>query len=459
MRSGPIEEFAVTGDDGETRRALHGSPAAAAPAGAGHTRTSRGAPWRGALPWMGIAVLLVLAAVAVAPARPPEVYPWGQVADVTSRPEPAWVAEPGEGTLRTALLADGVLITVSTGGVQGISLQDGAREWSQALDRPRCTSNGQNLVCVEPGTRVLDLAPQTGLIVAERALPQVQLATREAGDLYAITGGQEPQLQRFTGTEPVWSVPVDDIELNTPVGRDLTVIAGHVLTNAVTAVLPRHNGSAAGSVVDAESGTPVGAEQGRGGATVRRLTADMWTSAGAGTAAVYVRGESEPHLTAAAGASIGYDAQWDAAQQLRTGPDGSIGVFDTGADTWLWQGGGPQWPLARVDGVLIGMQSSPALHVVGRASATGEVLWTIEDRIAQCPCLADGHTLVASLAGGSAAEGGWSLGRAELLGIDARSGEVVWRLQAQSHWTELLTDGAHLVAIDPPRVRAWDLGQ
>ncbi len=398
--------------------------------------------------------MLVLLGVLVAPAREAGPSPWGRVPDATAPPVQAWQFQPEEGGLRSALLADGVLVVTTTRGLVGLDPATGLQRWARDLDWPRCTSTGPSLVCVPRGSVVLDLDPATGLTVAETTVPDVQLAARHGGDLYTITDGRSPQLQKRQGGEPVWSIELAPPTPSVGHGHDLTVIAGHVLTDwSSVADQPTY---AAAAAVDARTGTPVGSADDP--VMVRRVAPGVWTATTAHTGFRYVRGQDEPQPIAPVARSVGYDADWQGTDRLRVGRDGRVAVKDTATGTWRWQGGGPDVALARLDGVLVGLLYESAPHLQAWDTTSGEVLWQRAETIAGCSCLADAHTLVLVTNPVTGGEHGFGVGLPRLTALDARTGSVVWQLEELLSTPDVLTDGEHLVLVTTSGITGWDLG-
>lgn len=373
---------------------------------------------------------------------------------MTTPPEQVWTFQPDEGGLRSTLLVGDVLVVSTTHGLVGLDPASGSEQWRRALDWPRCTSNGTSLVCVPRGSTVLDLDPATGLTLTEQTVPDVQLAARHGEDLYVITDGGPIELQRLVGGDPVWSTRLAAPTLSVPHGNTLAVIAGHVLTDwASVADQPTY---AAAAALDARTGTSVGSPDDP--VLVHQVAPGVWTATTSVHGFRYVRGQEEPAAITPAARSVGYDDDRQGTDQLRTGADGGVGIHDTTAGTWRWQQGGPAVALARLDGVLVGLDVDPVPQLQARDVATGELLWQQEDTIAQCPCLADEHTLVVTASALAPAEHGFGVALPRLTALDARTGAVRWQLDELTSTPEVLTDGSHLIVTTPVAVTGWQLG-
>jgi len=398
--------------------------------------------------------VLVLLGVLAAPARAPEVSPWQRLADVTTPPEQVWTYRPEEGGLRSALLAGGRLVVSTTHGLVGLDPASGAQRWSHALAWPRCTSDGEDLVCVPRGSTVLDLDPATGATVAEQTVADAQLATRQGEDLYVITDDGSLELHRLTAGEQVWSTRLAEPSLSITHGDQLAVIAGTVLTDwSSVADQPTY---AAAAALDAQTGTSVGSADDP--LLVHQVAPGAWTATTTATGSRYLREEERPAPIDPAARSVGYDEDWQGTDDLRTGPDGNVAVFDTTSDSWRWQTDGPGVALARLDGVLVGLGFEPAPHLRAQDAATGELLWQHEHTTGECPCLADEHTLVLVTSSVTAGEQGFAVDRPRLTALDARTGAVHWQLDELTRIPQVLTDGEHLIVVTPQAITGFRLG-
>ena len=466
----PFTEFTL--DDG------HGQPEG--PGGTGRRASDPARPavaptgpdgWRAALPWVGCAVVLVLIGVLSSPPRPSQVGPWGRVDDLTSAPAAAWSVSPTDGPVQSALIADGMLITVRESDIQGRDPRTGAVVWAQESREARCSTDGAGLLCVDADARVLELDPSSGEVTT-RQIPDAVLATRADGDLFVLTGGQRPALQRFSGEHVLWHTPVRLERGDAPFGVELTVLAGHVLTTRATAAEGPVDGH--GSAYDARTGAwfSDGAPH-----SVQAAGPGAWQLMGDGGGQLFVRGADQPQQLA--GVPLGYDDVWDGTEQVTvrvaessgaessgaagTGGEAAgavqTGVLDTDSGEWHWSTEQPMTPVARLDGVLIARTSANDLAATqGRDTATGEVLWQRAEAWLRCPCLADESTLVAIEVGFAPATLTRSAAYEDLIALDAGTGEERWQLDLPGETFAVLSDGEHLIAVAPAAVQGWDLG-
>lgn len=446
----PFTEFTL--DDGE------GQPDSPGATGRGASGTARPAVaptgpdgWRTALPWVSRAVVLILIGVLAAPPRPPEVSPWGRVDDLSTAPQAAWSVAPTDGPVQSALIADGMLITVRADDIQGREPRTGAVVWTEEASDARCSTDGTNLVCVDADSRVLELDPDSGAVTT-RQLPDAVLATRSDGDLFVLTAGERPAVQRISGEQTIWSTRVQIDRGSAPFGVELTVLAGHVLTTrAISAQAPPESH---GSAYDAATGEWVsdGAPH-----NVRRAGPGAWQLMGADGGLLFVRGSARPQQLAHV--PLGYDDDWEGPEQVAVRGAESSGVLDTASGQWRWQTDAPLTPVARLAGMLISRtsaQGAPASQ--GRDAGTGEVLWERPESWLRCPCLADESTLAAIEVAFSVADGAITTsGEEDLIALDAGTGEVRWQLDLPGETFAVLSDGEHLIAVAPAAVRAWEL--
>lgn len=445
----PFTEFTLGDGDPDDHDETQGSAT-----DSGHAASPPAGPngWRAILPWVGCAVVLVLLGVLLAPSRPPEVSPWGQVADLTTEPEAAWSIAPTDGAIRSALIADGMLITVRAEDIQGREPGTGAVVWTEEASDARCTTDGTSLTCVDADSRVLQLDPASG-DGTTREIPEALLATRAEGDLFVLTAGEQPAVQRLSGEQTVWSTRVHLDRGSAPYGVELTVLAGHVLTTRATAAAGPREGH--GSAYDAATGEWLaeGAPH-----NVTSAGPGVWQLMGADGGRLFVRGADGPQQLAHV--PLGFDDAWSGPEQVAFRPEPSSGVLDVSSGEWRWQTDEPLNPIARLTDVLISRtsaQGAPAIQ--GRDAGTGEVLWQRAETWLRCPCLADESTLAAFQVAFSVTDGALTTSGDEVLvGVDAGTGELRWQLDLPGETFTVLTDGDHLIAVSPQVVRGWDLG-
>lgn len=455
----PQMEFALddgargTGDNAPGPGA--GAPAPPAPHG-----------WRAVLPWASCAVALILIGVLTAPPRPAEVGPWGRVDDLTTEPRAAWSMGAADGEVRSALIADGMLITVRDADIQGRDPDTGAVVWAEEVRDARCSTDGTALTCVDADSRVLELDPVSGEGTT-REIPDAVLATRADGDLFVLAGGERPALQRLSGEQSVWSTRVHLDRGSAPFGVELTVLAGHVLTTRATAAAGPRDGH--GSAYDAATGEWLaeGAPH-----SLTPAGPGVWQLMGAEGGLLFVRGGDGPqdlaHLP------LGYDDAWDRPEQVAlrgaetsggetTGAAASraleTGVLDTATGEWLWSTEEPMVPVARVDGAVVANTSTGDLSAAqGWDAATGEVLWQRAEAWLRCPCLADASTLVAVEVGFAPATLARPAAYEDLIALDAGTGEERWQLDLPAETFAVLADGEHLITVAPMVLQGWNLG-
>ncbi|WP_147918699.1 PQQ-binding-like beta-propeller repeat protein [Ruania zhangjianzhongii] len=454
----PLIEFAL--DDG-----AHGAGDDSPGPGAGRERRAPAPPGperrRAVLPWVGCAVVLILVGVLTAPPRPSEVGPWGRVDDLTTDPQAAWSMGAAGGEIRSALIADGMLITVRESDIQGRDPSTGEVQWAEEADAARCNTDGTALVCVDADSRVLELDADTGTATT-REIPDALLATRAEGGLFVLTTGERPALQRFADGHSLWSTPVHIDRGPVPFGEELTVLAGHVLTTSATPAGERAESH--GSAYDARTGEWLG----EGGPHhLAQAGPGAWQLTGSDGGRLFVRGADQPQQLAHV--RLGYDDAWDGPDQVAISGAGAAsaqedegrggGVLDTENGRWRWSTEEPMVPVARVDGVVVADTSAAGLSAVqGRDAATGEVLWQRAETWLRCPCLADESTLVAVEVGFAPATLTRSAEYEDLIAVDAGTGEQRWQVDLSGETFAILTDGEHLITVAPTVLQGWNLG-
>jgi len=464
VSTGPLEEFTVAGGDGSDGGAdgpaagLPGS-AAGGPLGGGAgdpERPQDRRPWRGPLPWVGCAVVILLLGLALAgPLRTP-VGPWGQVADATSTPQHAWTLEPAE-DLRSVHMVGGVLVTTSEQTVRGLDPASGDQLWQVADIGGQCTSDTSTLLCTDARGGAVRIDPATGTST-ELELTGALVVAESGGDLFAITdpddnepaGRNAAQLQRISDGQVLWSTPVTIGQEFGAFREPMAVIAGHVLTTVVAD--PQEVGSA-GAVFDAETGEEITGEQ----PYVAQLGPGAWALLQADASTLYVRGEEGPVTTDGVSQRLHYDDQWDSDDVVSMTEQGVLTVRDRQSGELRWRSEGLAYPIARIDGVLFVLvpnQESATLQ--GVRVSSGELLWQKENSWLTCPCVGDRSTLAGQLrelapSGGMVAEG-------PVAGIDAQSGEQLWQVEAPAGMVQLVTDGEHMVLVAPGQLAGFRLG-
>lgn len=445
MSKGRVVEFTVAGGDGSG----DDSPGDDDPGdagGAGAPGNQR--PWRGPLPWVGCAVVILLLGVALAGPLHGDVGPWGRVADVTGEPQQAWKLDTAE-EVYTARMTDGVLVTTGPYTVRGLDPGSGEVLWEVAQTGARCTTDSANLICTDLDHRTLQIDPRSGA-TTDVDVPNAIAVTEASGDLFAIIGREDAQVQRISDGTVLWSTPVSLGQPYYSSQSAIAVIAGHVLT---TMVVDESNFGAVGAVFDAETGERWQGEQPQ----VLQLGPGVWTSVDVDHATLFVRGADEP-LEADGYRPLQYDEQWQSQDVVTMDPQtATLQVRDRASGQVRWTSEPGTYPIARTEGVLFTLvQNGRTTNLQGLQVGSGELLWERVDSWMMCPCVGDGSTLAAQL--NQITNGDSFDSDGPVVGIDAVSGALLWALDAPPSMTEMLTDGRHLVLISAWQLSGWQLG-
>src|SRR5699024_648370 len=118
-------------------------------------------------------------------------------------------------------------------------------------------------------------------------------------------------------------------------------------------------------------------------------------------------------------------------------------------------------PVPRLAGARMALSSrSPEeQQLLARAVETGRVLWSKEHTALRCPCLADEHSVIAFYGEMSKDDQGFiHVEEWDLVGLEARTGQLLWRVAPPKFSSSLLTDGEYIVAFSEMGMRAWKLG-
>ncbi len=406
---------------------------------------------------MGCAVVILLVGMVLAgPLRTP-VGPWGQVADISSTPEQAWSVNLVE-DLYSARMAGGMLVTTGPQTVRGLDPTTGQEVWQVELTGARCTSDSTNLLCTDMTGRAVRIDPATGTTTDLDVTGAVAVAA-SGGDLFALTlgeqqpttAGQEGQLQRISDGQVLWSTPVTigrDVQL---LREPMAVVAGHVLTMAVADWV--EFGGVTGAVFDAETGEQLAAER----PYVVQLGPGVWAVMDQESSALYVRGEKQPITSAGGSSQLQYDAQWRSDDVVTMDAEGVLTVRDRRSGELRWRSEQMTYPIARIDGVLfVLVPHGESATMQGLRADTGELLWQRDDHWLMCPCVSDRSTLAGQLRQLSPAGG--FVGPGPVVGLDARSGEKLWQVEAPEDMFQIVTDGKHLVLVSPRQLTGWRIG-
>lgn len=451
MSSDEVQEFSLSGDE------PHGPPRK------GDTRSPRRHVWRGPWPWAAIAVVLVLVGAATVPPREASIQAWGVVEDLTTTPVQDWSITDG-GPIRSALLTDVALVLVRNTAVVGVDTATGEQLWSNEWDHGVCTTDGESVVCTDAGDRAVQWAGDTGATLGQIEVEAALVAARADGDWYVVSAADPEQhrLIRYSAGEKVWSVEVANQLPTTPFGNTLTVVAGRVLLTATGA------GAPSGAVVDAATGDVVADSDGPTGVSIVAQTAQgVWSRITFDSGTRYIRGQAAPVRTSSIAAQMAYDGQWDSEfeprrfrRPKRQSESEGYGVINTATGQWAWRDSEAGWPIARLDGAILAVQSTRAgpPNLVGRDVTSGEELWQKQGAWLSCPCVADSTTLaIFRNELRTEPSGAVTVQGRRLVGLQARTGDSLWHLDAPRSTFALLTDGEELIAVSSTEVRAWKL--
>src|SRR5699024_12263825 len=107
-------------------------------------------------------------------------------------------------------------------------------------------------------------------------------------------------------------------------------------------------------------------------------------------------------------------------------------------------------PVLRLDGALLGLsiRSPEEQQLFARDVEAGRVLWSKEDTALRCPCLADEHSVIAFYGEMSKDDQGFTpVEEWVLVGLEARSGQLLWRVAPQTMSYFVLTVGYSYVVV------------
>ncbi|MBZ2199448.1 PQQ-like beta-propeller repeat protein [Occultella gossypii] len=399
MGRGAAEEFVLDFDEPDP-----GPDGTEEPRGpAGRRRKHRGRPRPLAL-WAGVAVLLVVAGILVAP--PPPGPSWGVSPGWSSAPVQQWtvpLAVPAGDRTWMSVQEDHVLV-VGEGRVDAYDRADGTRRWA-ATDMGQCVLAATTPVCVwgSGADARVSVVGEDGA-VREVALPGVVAATLHRGDLVALTedaaGGYELTLHAHLDPAALrWTtaVEVPDEQLG---GAPPDILARDDLLLVTT-----------GGLYRASSG-----EQIPGSWASQRRDSPLvsWDSGGAqqilpGTDGLLdLPGRGWPALID--------DGSPPAVAIVQSERGDVAAVAGDGQVRWRAPSG---YPFARLDGViLIGGPED----ISARATDSGDLLWTRPENF-HCPCRGDSSGLLLHAFGPEGVRTG-----SRLIGLRIADGEVLWEL-------------------------------
>ena len=420
--------------------------------------------WAGPLLWVCCAAALVFAGVAVVPHERGPVGPWGQVQDVTTAPQPAWTYQAIP-TMTGAMVTGDVVVVTTQTWVAGLDIATGSKLWTRDLADAACTTDSQNLVCAD-GSQVIELDPATGASTWREDVDHAILATRAHGDLFVLRNTHDSVgsdlLERRSGGRVLWSTPVVINDFNVSSGHALAVIGGYVLTARAS---PKdYSQTLSSGVYDAVNGKARGVEDPTH--RLAHLAAGVWGEVTAEETRLYIRGDYQPVTVPGSNALLSYDDAWSSDLTPRyignrdERPAGT-GVFDTGTGRWLWRDPAMTSPVLRLDGALIGFsaRSPQEQQLLARDVKSGHMLWSVEHTSLRCPCLGDEHSVIAFYGERTRDDQGFiHVEEWDLVGLEARTGQLLWRVVPPKFSSSLLTDGDYIVTVSELGMRAWKLG-
>src|SRR5699024_2577984 len=293
----------------------------------------------------------------------------------------------------------------------------------------------------------------TGASTWHQQVDDAVLATRAHGDLFVLRRTYDAkgsdQLERRSGSRVLWSAPVLINDFDVTDGHGLAVIGGYVLTGRAS---PKaHSQQVSSGVFDAVNGKERGTED----PTYRlaHVAAGVWGEVTAEETHLYIRGNYQP-VTLPGGNTLLYyddDSSSDLAPRYIGNQDerpAGTGVFDTATGRWLWRDPDLTSPVLRLDGALLGLsiRSPEEQQLLARDVESGRVLWSKEHTALRCPCLADEHSVIAFYGEMSKDDQGFiHVAEWDLVGLEARTGQLLWRVAPPKFSSSLLTGGEDIV--------------
>ncbi|CAM3733358.1 hypothetical protein OCAE111667_24115 [Occultella aeris] len=378
--------------------------------------------------WAGVAVLLVVAGILVAP--PPPGPSWGVGPGWSSPPVQEWTVPlvaveefPG-----VSIREDHVLV-VGADRLDAYDRADGTHRWS-VTGVEDCVLAEASTVCVSgsPADSEVVIVSDDGT-VRKVVVPGVVAATLHRGDLAILTesadGGYELTLQSgLDPAEPTWSATVEAPDEMLRDASPRVVVWDELLLVIGTGALFRaRNGERVpGSwAYQLDDGPLIGW---RGNSTQQILpgTDRVMDLAGVGWPALIDDG-SPPQVTI---------------MQATDATDFVEAVAEDGQV--LWQS--PfAFPIARIGNALLlgGPDAS-----VAREPSSGDLLWTVPENLA-CPCRGDASGLLV-YAYGMGPDG--ALADTRMIGLRIADGEILWEVPLGDSALLADTDDAFAVLAD-----------
>ncbi|WP_163540784.1 hypothetical protein [Occultella kanbiaonis] len=118
-----------------------------------------------------------------------------------------------------------------------------------------------------------------------------------------------------------------------------------------------------------------------------------------------------------------------------------------------------EWAVARLDGHVL---TTTGTSLVGVDETSGAERWTLgRENGIWCPCVGGGHVLAGFAMNFERPDAEQAGPAPTLVGIDVRTGDLVWWLPSDGWWVQVVLDGDRMYAItqaDQSSISAWDVG-
>lgn len=397
------------------------------------------------LVWGALGVLLIVLGVVIAPT--PAALARGVVPSLSQQPTLQWREQVS--TVRNAdgaVWIDGdVVLANGAAVIRALDIETGERLWEvYGEGRVVCNRGGEVFTCVSgqgERARLLELTAQAGEIGRITHPYLINAVPYRGGVITLYDSGATATLTRVSqGDEHQWSASIElPADLTAESISRMSVIDGLLLMDVPASARPAEGLP----VVD------IGSGQVREDLVVTDRRNNEWLLRDDVAGTVYTTTERRWQVgeldlamgvddEPATGLTFGRRDHQVVAQDGRSGE--VVWDFDDGS-------GEAPLPQARASEVVMTWSQG---ELVGLEAATGEPLWRAPSSQPQCPCLTDTRTVsFISYSGGAVAS---------LVGLDVASGQENWRVDVgQTARYVFTTDGRYLVMFTETALSVWSL--
>lgn len=397
----------------------------------------------GAVPWVALALALVVLGVLAAPV--PGMRDRGLVPALSDAPQPQWsvALHSVRAAQGQVWIADQRVLAASGNALRAADLATGAIAWEMRGNRLRCSVQAPAIACVsglQEQAELIELSTHAGEL--ERTdMPHLLFAVPhergliglwKSGDVVTVTRADLTGRQVWEEHLSPYSGPIEWSEVRMAVVDDavLLSLARDAQVDLGIAALDVDDGAARRSMQALSEHDGEWLVNAENTLVVYGLSGQPWP---VGSAHLQMPVDDDP------GGELVFDLTETSVQARALSTNELLWEFVPGEPA-------PVVPQARLDGVLV-VWSEGQLR--GLHLADGTARWQQPAGAPMCPCYADGRVLTHLT---------WRDGT-HLRGIDVTNGQTAWEVPVGSDRSFAYgTDGTHLAVATDSMLSLWQLG-